>query len=73
MYADNDLLIAAAAVIIVDQNDQARKPQERRFWVRPSLKRVKYSVNDFMNDLISDEVDELNLEYRCGTDFQKFF
>jgi len=75
MYADDDLLIAAAAVIIIDQNNEARKSRKRRFWIRPSLKsgRAKYSVNYFMNDLISDEVDELNLEYRCGTGFRNFF
>ncbi|XP_022180908.1 protein ALP1-like [Myzus persicae] len=77
MCADDDLLIAAAAVIIIDQNDRkkARKSRKRRFWVRPSLKsgRAKYSVNDFMNDLILDEVDKLNLEYRCGTGFRNFF
>lgn len=77
MCADDDLLIAAAAVIIIDQNDRkkARKSRKRRFWVRPSLKsgRAKYSANNFMNDLILDEVDKLNLEYRCGTGFRNFF
>ncbi|KAL4149795.1 hypothetical protein QTP88_003659 [Uroleucon formosanum] len=75
IYADDYLLIAATAVIIVDQNYEAKKSRKRRFWVRPSLKsgRAKCSVNDFMNDLISEQVDKLNLEYRCGTGFRNFF
>lgn len=73
MYTDEDVLIAAAALIIVDQ--EGRKPRNRRFWVRPSLRRgrARYGVSELMEDLILDDVDELNLEYRCGGGFRNFF
>lgn len=44
------------------------------FGVRLSLKngRAKYSVDDFMKDLISNQVDKLNLEYRYGCSSRNF-
>lgn len=73
MYTDEDLLVAAAAVIVVDR--ASHKPRNRRFWVRPSLGRgrARYGGSELMKDLILDDVDELNLEYRCGGGFRNFF
>jgi len=75
MYIDDDFLITAAAVTITNQIDQAKKLWNRRFWVHPSLKsgKAKYNINDFMKDLISNVVDELNHELRCGSGFRNFF
>jgi hypothetical protein len=48
--------------------------RKRRFWIHPSLRgRAQYGVNDFMKDLILDDADELNLEYRCEGGFRNFF
>lgn len=65
MYSDDGLLIVA--VIIVGQNDQAKESRERLCWVGLNLKsdRAKYSVND----LISGEIEKLNLDYRCESGF----
>ena len=58
MYTNEDLLVAAAAVIIVE-SEMRRKPRTRGFWLRPSLEgRARYGVSDLMKDLI---LDELNL------------
>ena len=73
MYTDEDLLVAAAAVIVIDQ--ESHKPRNLRFLVRRSLSRgrARYGVSKLMKDLILDDVDELNLEYRCRGGFQNFF
>lgn len=72
MSEENILVTAAAAIILVEATRQTQRP--RRFWIRPSLSRGKnkYSTSEFMNDLILDDVDELNLEYRCSG-FKNFF
>jgi hypothetical protein len=73
MYTNEDLLVAAAAVIIVE-SEMRREPRKRRFCVRRSLRgRARYGVNDLMKDLILDDADELNVEYRCGGGFRNFF
>ena len=73
MISDEDLLVVSAAVIIIDNEKERRKRRKRRFWVRPSLEsRSRYGTRDLMKDLLLDDVDELNLEYRgCG--FKNFF
>ena len=72
MYTDEDLLVAAAAVILIDL--ESHKPRNRQFWVRPSLRgRARYGVSELMKDLILDDMVELNLEYRCGGGFRNFF
>jgi hypothetical protein len=72
MYTNEDLFVAAAAVIIVE-SEMCREPRKQRFWLRPSLRgRARYGVSDFMKDLILDDADELNLEYRCGGGFRNF-
>lgn len=74
MMDENLLAVAAAAVIIINESDNRREPRKRRFWVRPSLQsRFRYGGSELMKDLILDDVDELNLEYRCGGGFRNFF
>ena len=66
----------AAIIIAVVGSQQVRcRRRPRSFWVRPSLvrSRKKYSTEEFMNDLLLNDVDDLNLEYRCDVDFQNFF
>jgi hypothetical protein len=73
MYTNEDLLVAAAAIIIVER-EMRHEPCKQWFWVRPSLRgRAQYGVSDLMKYLILDDVDELNLEYRCGGGFRNFF
>lgn len=74
--SDEDIVLAAAGVIIAEVaslSQQKRRP--RRYWIRPSLVhgRKKYSTTEFMKDLLLDDVDELNLEYRCNAGFRNFF
>lgn len=46
----------------------------RRYWVRPSLQSHEiYTTNHLLSDLISDDTDILNLEYRCNGGFRNFF
>jgi len=74
MFSEDDLMIAACAVIIIESEEKIYKRRKRRFWVRPSLlSRERYGTNDLMKDLILDDWDELNLEYRSGCGFQNFF
>lgn len=71
MSTDEDLLLAASLVVIIGAVERPRLP--RRFWVRPSLNRNRYSASDLINDLILDDVDELNLEYRVDAGFRNCF
>ena len=73
MFTDEDLLVAAATVIVMNQ--ESHKPRNRQFWVRPNFSkgRARYGVSELMKELILDNVDELNLEYRCGGGFRNFF
>ncbi|XP_074030781.1 uncharacterized protein [Leptinotarsa decemlineata] len=77
MSDSEDAAVAAAAIIIAvagSQQDRRRR-RPRRFWVRPSLvrSRKKYSTEEFMKDLLLNDVDDLNLEYRCDVGFRNFF
>lgn len=73
-YDDDDVALAACAAIIIGCVSRRRR-RPRRFWVRPSLKngRQKYRTNDFINDLLQDEADDLNLEYRKDVGFTNYF
>ena len=76
MSDSEDLAVAAAAIITAvagSQQDRCRR-RPRRFWVRPSFVqgRKKYSIEEFMKDLLLNYVDDLNLEYRCDLGFQNF-
>lgn len=76
MLDDEDVaLTASAAIIIGFCAFQRRCRRPRRFWVRPSIVngRRKYRASDFMKDLLLDEADELNLEYRNDVGFTNFF
>lgn len=75
MSDDDDALAAASAAILIAILGSQKDRRPRRFWVRPSLVRgrKKYSTEEFMEDLLLDEVDELNLEYRCDAGFKNFF
>ncbi|KAJ8881926.1 hypothetical protein PR048_018412 [Dryococelus australis] len=72
MCTNKDVLVAAAAGMIIIAESKVHRPLQ--FWVRPSLRgRVRYGRSDLMKDLILDNVDELNLEYRCGGGFRNCF
>jgi hypothetical protein len=72
MSSDDELLLAAALTVIVGAIERPKLP--RRFWIRPSLKsRNRYSASDLINDLILDDVDILNLEYRVDAGFRNCF
>ena len=77
MSDSEDLAVAAAVIIIavagIQQGRCRRHP--RRFWVRPSLVRgrKKYSTQEFMKDLLLNDVDDLKLEYRYDVGFQNCF
>ncbi len=70
---DDDVLIASAAIIISSVL-KVCKFWKRRVWVRPSLQaKKKYSIIVLMKDLVLDDVDLLNLEYRSEAGFKNFF
>ncbi|XP_057662272.1 uncharacterized protein LOC130897442 [Diorhabda carinulata] len=74
--SDADALVAAATAIFMSALvDQHVHRSTRRFWSRPSLVngRKKYSTTEFIKDLLLDEVDPLNLEYRRNAGFKNFF
>lgn len=50
----------------------ARSSCPRMIWVRLSLVqgRNKYSMEEFIKDLLLDEFGELNLDYRCDVSFE---
>ncbi len=75
MSDEDDVVLAAAATLVIVSALLFRERRPRRFWVRPSLKRARkrYSATDLMKDLILDDVDALNLEYRSGFGFRNFF
>ncbi|KAJ4440376.1 hypothetical protein ANN_08517 [Periplaneta americana] len=73
MCDEEDILLASAALIIILSANR-RKFRKRRFWVRPSLQSRKvYRGSVLMKDLMLEDVDQLNLEYRCGGGFIIFF
>jgi len=77
MSDSEDVALAAVAIIIAvaasQQNRCRRRP--RRFWIRPSLVqgRKKYSTQEFMKDLLLNDIDDLNLEHMCDVGFQNLF
>ncbi|XP_071056596.1 uncharacterized protein [Onthophagus taurus] len=51
-----------------------RTKLKRRFWIRPSLRnRNKYRGSDLIKELILDDADNINLEYRSDVGFTNFF
>jgi|UniRef100_A0A2S2Q8U9 hypothetical protein len=76
MSKTEDIAVVVAAIIIgTVKSQQDRCRRLRRFWVRISLVhgRQKNSTDEFVNDLLLDEVDQLNLEHRWDSGFQNFF
>ncbi|XP_060881928.1 uncharacterized protein LOC132953338 [Metopolophium dirhodum] len=74
MSCDQDALLAAAAFLVIANKKINKKAKPRRFWVRPSLQsREIYTTSHLLTDLISDDTDILNLEYRCNGGFRNFF
>lgn len=74
MITDYDVAMSAMAVVILALN-QPLKRRQRGFWIRPSLRRGRqlYRASELMKDLILDEVNPLNLEYRNDVGFTNFF
>lgn len=73
---DEDEVIAfsAATIMFLSSVLLLQHRRRRRYWVRPSLlARRRYSTTDLMKDLILDDEDALNLEYRSGAGFRNFF
>lgn len=76
MSDEEDIFAASAATIVFLSLALVlqRQRRPRRFWVRPSLTaRRRYSATDLMKDLILDDEDAFNLEYRSGAGFRNFF
>ena len=77
MSDSEDVALAAVAIIIAvvasHQNRYRRRP--RKFWIRPSLVqgRKKYSTQDYMEYLLLNDIDDLNLEHRCDVGFRNLF
>ena len=53
MSTDEDIILAAAAFILVSEDEPQKK---RRVWVRPSLDRSKYNGNRMLADYIQDDL-----------------
>jgi len=53
MSTDEDIILAAAAFILVSEDEPQKK---RRIWVRPSLDRKKYNGNHMLADYIQDDM-----------------
>jgi len=73
MSSEDGVILIAASALIIDYCILVRrkKPFSR---VQPSLKKgKKYSGSDLVKDLILNDVDKLNLEYRCNLSFKKCF
>ena len=66
---------AAIIIAVAESQRQRCSRRPRRFWVRPSLApgRKKDSREEFIGDLLLNDVDDLNTEYRCDVGFQNFF
>jgi len=72
MYDDDDILITLAAFIIITSK-QIKSLCKWRFWVQPSLcSGNRYRASDLITDSLLDDVDVLNLEYRCNGSFTNF-
>ncbi|CAG9839149.1 unnamed protein product [Diabrotica balteata] len=73
MCDEDDAIIVCAAFVIITTKKR-KSSRKRRFWVRPSLQsRNRYSGSNLMEDLKKDDIDLLNLEYRCNGGFRNFF
>lgn len=71
---DDDVIIASAAFVVIASKVSRKKRREPRFWIRPSLlSRNRYSARDLFVDLVKDDADILNFEYRCNGGFRNFF
>lgn len=71
---ENLLVDSAALVIHIESHEQIQKHRKQRFWVRLSFRsRSQYITIDLIRDLLLNDVDELNLECRCGCGFKIFF
>ncbi|XKL61522.1 hypothetical protein PGB90_008579 [Kerria lacca] len=76
MCGEDDVLAASVAIIVFLSATLVlqRRRRPRRYWIRPSLPaRRRFSTIDFIKDLILDDEDALNLEYRSGAGFKNFF
>ncbi|KAK9876382.1 hypothetical protein WA026_012693 [Henosepilachna vigintioctopunctata] len=65
--------MSAMAMVILTLK-QPPKRRQRRYWIHSSLKtgRQLYRASELMKDLILDEADPLNLEYRNDVDVTNF-
>ncbi|KAF5284836.1 hypothetical protein FQA39_LY04561 [Lamprigera yunnana] len=61
MSAEEDILVALGAfIIIIENSEKVCKQRKRRFWVRPSLQsRRKYGTSELMKDLLLDDADSM--------------
>ncbi len=71
---DDDNVLLATHAIIISSVLKVREFREQRFWVWSSLQaKKKYRTTDLMKDLVLDDVDLPNLEYRSRAGFKNFF
>ncbi len=74
MSDDDDVVLLATDTITILSVLKVHEFREQRFWVWPSLQaKKKYSTTDLIKDLVLDDVDLPNLEYRSGAGFKNFF
>lgn len=65
MWNDEDVIIISAAFLIISRNERRQARRQRRFWIRPSLrKRNLYSGSDLLTDLCTDDLNPLHNEIR---------
>ncbi len=70
---DNDVVLLTTDVIIISSLPKAREFQKQRFWIWSSLQaNKKCNTTDLMEDLVLDNVDLPNLEYRSRAGCKTF-
>lgn len=73
-YSEKDALLAAAAcVIIFEEEDKPKPARKRRFWIRPTLRsRYTYSGSNLLRDLKQDDSGYLNRGLSFRGSFKNF-
>ncbi len=69
---DDDVLLASAAIIILSTESSWISETTILDLAKPSSKE-EMQHKDLIKDLVLDDIDLLNLEYRLGAGFKNFF
>ena len=74
MSDSEDVALAAVAnIIAVAAKSLSSPPKEVLDKAQPCPRQKKYSTQEFMKDLLLNDIDDLNLEHRCDIGFQNIF